>query len=243
MKIQIKSIEECKAVIDNARNFRLANGRPFVTVSYAQSLDGSIATANRQQMQLSGDESMHLTHQLRALHRGILVGIGTVLADNPSLTTRLVAGDNPQPVILDTRLRTPPDAGLVTRQDLSTWIVNGNHGLDERHSMLRKMGATLISCRCTDDGLIDLGALMKELANRKMDSLMVEGGARVITSFIKWKLADLFVVTVAPKLVGGLPVIDSGSLQSNAFLSLDDVYYQKLGKDLILWARPGWGKS
>jgi len=51
------------------------------------------------------------------------------------------------------------------------------------------------------------------------------------------------VVTVAPKLVGGLPVIDSGSLQSNAFLSLDDVYYQKLGKDLILWARPDWGKS
>jgi hypothetical protein len=69
MKIQIKSVEDVKAILDAARNFRLANGRPFVTVSYAQSLDGSIATANRQQMQLSGDESMHLTHQLRAAHR------------------------------------------------------------------------------------------------------------------------------------------------------------------------------
>jgi riboflavin-specific deaminase-like protein len=243
MKIQIKSIEDINAVLDEARNFRLANGRPFFTVSYSQSLDGSIATANRQQMQLSGDESMHLTHQLRAAHRCILVGIGTVLADNPSLTTRLVAGDNPQPVILDTHLRTPPDAALVTRQDLSTWIVNGNHGSGEGYNILQQNGATLISCRCTDDGLIDVGALMQELANRQIDSLMVEGGARVITSFIKWKLADLFVVTVAPKLVGGLSVIDTGCFQPNAFLHLDDVHYQKLGKDLIIWARPDWGKS
>jgi riboflavin biosynthesis pyrimidine reductase len=154
-----------------------------------------------------------------------------------------VAGDNPQPVILDTHLRTPPDAGLVTRQDLRTWIVNGNHGSGDRYSMLRQKGARLISCRCTDDGLIDLGALMEELAKRKIDSLMVEGGARVITSFIKWKLADLFVVTVAPKLVGGLSVIEAGSFQSNAFLHLDDVHYQKLGRDLIIWARPDWGKS
>jgi len=243
MKIQIKSIEEFKAVINEARNFRLANGRPFVTVSYAQSLDGSIATANRQQMSLSGDASMHLTHRLRALNRSILVGIGTVLADNPSLTTRLVDGDNPQPVILDTRLRTPPDANLVTRQDLSTWIVNGNHGAGQRPDELRRKGATLISCPCTADGLIDLGALMQELANREVDSLMVEGGARVITSFIRWKLVDLFVVTVALKLVGGLSVIDTGSFDSTASLQLDDAHYQRLGKDLIIWARPNWGQT
>ena len=243
MKIQIKSIEDFKAVIGGAPDFRLENGRPFVTVSYAQSLDGSIATANRQQVQLSGDESMHLTHRLRALNHSILVGIGTVLADNPSLTTRLVAGDNPQPVILDTRLRTPPDANLVARQDLSTWIVNGNHGSGEGSEELQRKGATLISCPCTDDGLINLGALMQELANRQVDSLMVEGGARVITSFIRWKLVDLFVVTVAPKLVGGLSVIDTGSFESTASLQLDDAHYQRLGKDLIIWTRPNWGES
>lgn len=243
MKIQVKSIEDFETIIDSARNFRLANGRPYVTVSYAQSLDGSIATLNRQQMKLSGDESMHLTHRLRALNRSILVGIGTVLADNPSLTTRLVVGDSPQPVILDTNLRTPPNAKLVTRQDLSTWIVNGNHAADSRYRKLRQQGATLISCRCDDNGWIDLGALMEELATRQIDSLMVEGGARVITSFIRWKLADLFVVTVAPKLTGGLPVIDSRSFRSNDYLQLDDVHYQKIGKDLILWARPQWGAS
>ncbi|MBW2444176.1 MAG: RibD family protein [Deltaproteobacteria bacterium] len=243
MKIQIKSIEDFKTVINKARHFRLENGRPFVTVTYAQSLDGSIATVNRQQMQLSGEESMHLTHRLRALNRSILVGIGTVLADNPSLTTRLVVGDSPQPIILDTNLRTPPNAKLVTRQDLSTWIVNGNVATNGRYRRLQQKGATLISCRCDDNGWIDLGALMAQLAERKIDSLMVEGGARVITSFIRWRLADLFVVTVAPKLVGGLPVLDTHSYRSKAYLQLDDVHYQKIGKDLILWARPQWGAS
>jgi riboflavin-specific deaminase-like protein len=243
MKIQIKSIEEFKTVIDQAHQFRLENRRPFVTVSYAQSLDGSIASVNRQQLQLSGAESMRLTHQLRALNHSILVGIGTVLADNPSLTTRLVPGDNPQPVILDTNLRTPPEANLVNRQDLSTWVANGNHGSGDRCSMLRQKGATLISCRCGDDGLIDLEALMEELVKRQIDSLMVEGGARVITSFIRWKLVDLFVVTVSPKFVGGLSVIDTSSFQSTSFLQLEDAHYQTLGEDLIIWARPNWGES
>jgi 3,4-dihydroxy 2-butanone 4-phosphate synthase/GTP cyclohydrolase II len=243
MKIQIKSIEEFKTVIAEARNYRHANGRPFVTISYAQSLDGSIATAGRQQLQLSGDESMHLTHRLRALHSAILVGIGTVLADNPSLTTRLVAGDNPQPVILDTHLRTPPEANLVVRQDLSAWIVNGNHGSDDRGHPLQQNGATLITCPRSKDGLIDLEALMAVLASRRIDSLMVEGGARVITSFIRRKLADLFVVTVAPKLVGGLPVIETGSLQSDRILQLGDAHLQTLGNDFIIWARPDWNGS
>jgi len=242
MQNTIKSIDEYRALLDRAAVFRLKNGRPFVTVSYAQSLDGSIATVNRQQMQLSGAESMHLTHRLRASNRSILVGIGTVLADNPSLTTRLVAGNNPQPVILDTNLRTPPEAKLVTRSDLSTWIVNGNHGTDTRHSALQQNGATLISCRCTDDGLIDLEALMAELAHRQIDSLMVEGGARVITSFIRWKLVDLFVVTVSPKFVGGLSVIDSNRFQAASVLQLGEVHYQRLEEDLIIWGRPNWGK-
>ena len=81
---------------------------------------------------------------------------------------------------------------------------------------------------------------MTELANRRIDSLMVEGGARVITSFIRRKLADLFVVTIAPKLVGGLPVIDSGSFKSNEHLQLGEVHLQTLGNDFIVWARPDW---
>ena len=240
MKDSITSIEKFKTVINRTDEFRLKNNRPFVTVSYAQSLDGSIATVNKQQMQLSGAESMRLTHQLRACCQSILVGIGTVLADNPSLTVRRVEGQNPQPIILDTRLRTPLDANLVKRPDLSTWIVNGNHDTGNLNSALRQKRVTLISCRCADDGLIDLPALMDELANRQVDNVMVEGGARVITSFVKLKLVDLFIITVSPKLVGGLPVIDAESFKAAPFLQLKEVHYQQLGQDLVIWARPAW---
>jgi len=241
MKNSPKSIEGFRTAIDQARKFRQKSGRPYITISYAQSLDGSIAALNKQQIQLSGRESMLLTHQLRACCQFILVGIGTVLADNPSLTVRLVEGQNPQPIILDTHLRTPPGAALVRRSDLSTWIVNGNHDRVEPNHELKHKGATLISCRCGADGLIDLLALMGELDRRNVDSIMVEGGARVITSFIKLKLADLFVVTVSPKLVGGLPVIDTASFKAAPHIQLKDVHYQRLGADLIIWARPNWG--
>jgi riboflavin-specific deaminase-like protein len=240
MKQPPKSIDDFKSLIEQAREFRQKNGRPYITISYAQSLDGSIATLNKNQLQLSGRESMLLTHRLRACCQSILVGIGTVLADNPSLTVRLVEGQNPQPIILDTYLRTPPDASLVRRCDLSTWIVNGNHDRAHPNHALRQKGATLISCRCDDDGLIDLLALMDELAQRHVDSIMVEGGARVITSFVRLRLVDLFVITVSPKLVGGLPVIDTESFDAASCLQLKDVHYQRLGVDLIIWARPDW---
>jgi len=242
MKNSSTSIEDFKAAIDHAREFRKANGRPFITVSYAQSLDGSIATAGRQQIQLSGPESMRLTHQLRARCQSILVGIGTVLADNPSLTVRLVDGQNPQPIILDTRLRTPPDANLVQRSDLSTWIVNGNHDSPDRNETFLQKGVTLIDCRRDDDGMIDLGALMDLLARRQVDSIMVEGGARVITSFVKLKLADLLVITVSPKLIGGLPIIDTRGFAAASPFKLTDVFYQRLGADLVVWARPDWSE-
>ncbi|MHC4240051.1 MAG: RibD family protein [Planctomycetota bacterium] len=240
MKNSLTSIEDLRTALDQASEFRKKNGRPFIAVSYAQSLDGSIATASRQPMQLSGSESMCLTHQLRACSRFILVGIGTVLADNPRLTVRLVEGENPQPIILDTHLRTPPDANLVQRSDLSTWIVNGNHNLKNRNDTFKQEGITLISCKCNDDGLIDLLALMDILARRQVNSIMVEGGARVITSFVKLKLVDLFVITISPKLVGGLPVIDARSFKTASSLELTDVHYQQLGVDLVVWARPDW---
>jgi GTP cyclohydrolase II len=241
MKNSLQSIEDFKTVVDQAPKFRQKNGRPYITISYAQSLDGSIATLNKNQLQLSGRESMLLTHQLRACCQSILVGIGTVMADDPSLTVRLLEGQNPQPIILDTHLRTPPDATLVRRSDLSTWIVNGNHDRFHAGHALKQKGATLISCRCDDDGLIDLLAFMDELARRNIDSLMIEGGARVITSFVKLRLVDLFVVTISPRLVGGLPVIDTESFKATSGVQLKDVHYQRRGMDLVIWARPNWG--
>ena len=101
------------AVLDGAAAHHARTGRPLVTLSYAQSLDGCIAAGPGQRLSLSGPEALMLTHELRAAHAAILVGIGTVLADDPRLTVRLVPGSHPQPVVVDSRLRIPDDCYLL----------------------------------------------------------------------------------------------------------------------------------
>lgn len=234
------SLEDLKKTLSQAQGFRIRRRRPLVIVSYAQSLDGSIAARNRKTLLLSDQPSMRLTHQMRAACDAILVGIGTVLADNPRLTVRLVEGKNPQPIILDTRLRTPIDSKLVKRTDLNSWIVNGKGNSQEKIDALKGAGATVFSCATTADRKIDLKALMHLLAEKQVNSIMVEGGAEVITSFVIEQLVDRFVITISPKLVGGMSVIDKRGLGHASYLKLDDVAYQYSGEDLIMWARPVW---
>jgi riboflavin biosynthesis pyrimidine reductase len=97
-----------------------------------------------------------------------------------------------------------------------------------------------LACATGPDGKIDLFALMDLLAAMKINSVMVEGGARVITSFVNARLVDQFIITIAPKLVGGLPVLNSRELELAQHLVCDQVHYQHLGNDIIVWARPGW---
>ena len=223
-----------------AASFRKQHRRPFVLVTYAQSVDGSIAARNRTPIRLSGKDAMLLTHRLRSVFDGILVGIGTVLSDNPRLTARSGQGKNPQPIILDTRLRTPPDAYLVQRSDLSSWLVSGTAAATEHREAIQKAGAQVLACDTTADGKIDLHDLMAVLAERKVNSIMVEGGAQVITSFFNARLVDLLVITIAPKLVGGLNAIDERGIGRPPFLSLRVMDVQHLNGDIVIWAKPDW---
>jgi riboflavin biosynthesis pyrimidine reductase len=105
---------------------------------------------------------------------------------------------------------------------------------------LEKAGARPLTCATGPDGKIDLFALMDQLAAMKINSIMVEGGARVITSFVNSRLIDQFIITIAPKLVGGLQVLNSSKLETAPYLNCEQVHYQHLGNDMIVWARPGW---
>ena len=237
---RIESIEDLKACLSTSEAFRARHNRPFITISYAQSVDGSIASRNRRPIRLSGPESAVLTHQIRAASDSILIGIGTLLADDPRLTVRLAEGRNPQPIILDTHLRTPLSARLVTQSDLSPWIINAKDNRSNRIEALKNAGATPLPCVTGRGGKIDLHALMTMLAEMQVNSIMVEGGAKVITSFVHSRLIDQFIITVSPRLVGGLPVIDSNGLNLNTNLTLGNLIYQRLGNDLIIWTRPDW---
>jgi riboflavin-specific deaminase-like protein len=234
MEVMVRRIDQAAASCRHP-------GRPFVTVSYAQSIDGSIATRHRRPLPISGPAAMRMTHGLRTLHDGILVGIETVLADDPRLTVRLINGAHPQPVVLDTWLRTPLKARLLQRRDCRSWLIGAEDSPAERVAAMTEAGAEVLPC-CRDkqNGRLDLHRTLGLLHERGLRRLMVEGGARVITSFIQARLVDLFIITIAPKLVGGLPVMAAPPNGAEASMALSAIHYDRLENDLVLWARPDW---
>jgi len=224
-----------------ARRFRHRQGRPLVTLTYAQSLDGSIAARPGHPLAISGPASQTFTHALRAVHNAILVGIGTVLADNPALTVRLVPGPHPRPVIMDTRLRLPAYARLLREGRRQPVVATSDQASPERQQELEDLGALVLRLPVGPNGGIHLPALLNRLAELGVTALMVEGGAQVITSFLNSRLVDQVVVTVAPILVGGVRVLD-GYLPAaeRRFPRLEGVSYYQVGEDLVLWGSPCW---
>jgi GTP cyclohydrolase II len=215
-------------------------GRPSITLSYAQSLDGCIAAHSGRPLALSGRESLVLTHRLRAEHDAILVGVGTVLADNPRLTVRLVEGKSPQPVVADSRLRFPLDANLLCHP-LPPLIVTSEHADRGRQKALEMAGARVLRVPANAQGQVSLPALLERLAELQIHSLMVEGGARVITSLLRERMVDHLVLTVAPRFVGGFRGVHQlGQAGSACRPRLHNLRHQRLGEDLIFWGEPVW---
>lgn len=219
-----------------------ANRRPFVTLTYAQSLDGSIASANSLPLHLSGSKSSEMTHLLRSSNDAILVGIGTLLADDPRLTVRLADGKDPQPIILDSRLRCPLDANLLESYRTMPWLATREDAPIERQLELEAAGARVLRLPAREkDGLVDLEALMEALFEDGVRSLMVEGGARVITELLAARCVDHVVITIAPTLVGGLHAVANTNTKSDGpFPRLRGLGYKREGEDLVVWGRPTW---
>ena len=214
------------------------NSAPFVTLSYAQSLDGCLTTSRGTSFPISAPASLTMTHTLRAAHSAILVGIGTVLADDPALTVRLVAGDSPQPVVVDTHLHTPPDARLLHGRQ-PVWIATTPQGAQTpRRQSLEEAGARIFTLPTDEDGRVDLAALLSCLGAEGMRSLMVEGGGRILTSFLEKRLANYAVITIAPIFLGGYPLIQSARKQEelrSVMPRLQNVEQVQLMSDTVLW--------
>ena len=214
--------------------------RPRVTVTYAQSLDGSIAARPGEPLRLSGSRALELTHRLRAGHDAILVGIGTVLADDPRLNVRLTVGTSPMPVILDGRLRLPLTGRVLRGRDSEEipgpLVATLRGAPPERSRRLRERGVTVVPFRPAN-GRVPLRPLMRALRRRGVERLLVEGGGRVLTSLFAERLADRVVITVAPRLVGGEPAL----ARVPAPVDLVDLAWARLDDDLVFAGRPRFG--
>jgi 3,4-dihydroxy 2-butanone 4-phosphate synthase/GTP cyclohydrolase II len=216
-----------------------AADRPFITLSYAQSLDGSIAHRDGRPLALSSPPSLFRTHALRARHGGLLVGIGTILSDNPQLTVRHAAGPNPQPIVLDTQLRTPLPARVLANPR-RPWFVAGAPVSPPRRTALLAAGAQVLEVPRTSENLVDLPAALAALAQRGLGSIMVEGGSRVLHSFLAARLVDWVVITLAPVFVAGKPALSAAEGPAMAAVpgKLPGVHllgWEASGPDLILW--------
>jgi GTP cyclohydrolase II len=162
-----------------------AGGLPFVTLSYAQSIDGSIAARPARPVALSCEQSLLMTHHLRARHCALLVGINTVLADDPRLTVRLCSGDNPLPVVLDSRLRISEEARLLAHPDRKPLLLTTSAAPSQKIDRLQSRGARVQIMPADDLGRVSLREALRWLAAQKINGLMVEGGATVIDSFLR----------------------------------------------------------
>jgi 3,4-dihydroxy 2-butanone 4-phosphate synthase/GTP cyclohydrolase II len=201
---------------------------PIVTVSFAQSLDGSVSMERTRPLRLSGDLSMVFTHELRARNDAILVGIGTVLSDAPRLTTRHARGADPRPVVVDRDLETPEDVSFLSPERRPI-LLHTRDADRTRRDTLEERGAECVPIALNHEGRLDLGAALVELDARGVSRLMVEGGGAVIASCIEERLVDVLAVTVAPTILGGY----SPPYRSPRF-SLSEYRDFRLGDDLVL---------
>jgi 3,4-dihydroxy 2-butanone 4-phosphate synthase/GTP cyclohydrolase II len=174
--------------------------RPYVVVKYAQTIDGRIATSTGDARWISGQEERRASHALRAACDAVLVGVGTVLADDPALTVRMVPGASPIRVVLDSGLRTPARARVLD-DDAATVILATSASSADRRAGLRERGVSVMVVPAGPKG-VDLAAAMNALLASGVRSVLVEGGARVITSCLASGLADRLVVGIAPRVLG-----------------------------------------
>ncbi len=217
-----------------------AASRPFVTLGYAQTLDGRLATSTGSSRWISAPESLRFSHELRAQHDAIMVGVGTACQDDPRLTVRLVAGQNPLRVVVDSTLRTPPTAAVLTEGAApGTVLAVTDRAPVARRDEVRALGATVLCLPTETGGRVDLVALLAALHDQGVGSVLVEGGAGMITALLQARMVDRLVVCVAPKILGaGIEAVgDLGIRELARTLIMADTSVTSCGGDLILDGR------
>jgi diaminohydroxyphosphoribosylaminopyrimidine deaminase/5-amino-6-(5-phosphoribosylamino)uracil reductase len=218
----------------------MVENRPSVTLSYAQTLDGRLAAVGGSSQWISCPESLRFAHELRAAHDAVMVGAGTACKDNPRLTVRLCSGKSPLRVVADSTLRLPlTSAVLATGAARGTVLATTARAPAGRREDAVSLGATVLELPEDGQGRVDLGALLDALGRMDVRSVMVEGGASIITSLLHERLADRLIVCVAPKILGsGIEAVgDLGIRDLADSLRLADAAVTSRGKDLILDAK------
>jgi diaminohydroxyphosphoribosylaminopyrimidine deaminase / 5-amino-6-(5-phosphoribosylamino)uracil reductase len=218
---------------------RLAQNRPLTTLKLAMTLDGRIATHTGESRWITGEPARARAHLMRAQHDAVMVGSGTVLADDPLLNVRLpgLERDTPLRIVLDGRLRLPLTSALVAgAHDMPTWLVTLPGGDKRRRQIYVDCGLEVIEASPGPEGALDLRQVMGQLAARGLTRLLAEGGARLAAALLRDRLVDRLAIFRAPSIIGGdgLPASAGFGLERladmPAFVALDTI---ELGQDRL----------
>lgn len=230
---------ECRTL--NEAHFKLmTTGLPLVRLKFAQTLDGRIATSTGDSRWLSSPQAQRYAHRLRSRHDGVLVGAGTVLADDPELTVRLVRGRNPSRIILDAKLRTPLEAKVLKNQKAAPTLIATTSKADgPKLAAIKRKGIEVLTLAEDEHGEVDLSELLRILGQRGISSLLVEGGAAVITSFLRRHLADRLTAIITPKVMGkGLETVGELNItEVNKTIRLSFEKVRRVGEDIVIEAK------
>ncbi|MCQ2373195.1 MAG: bifunctional diaminohydroxyphosphoribosylaminopyrimidine deaminase/5-amino-6-(5-phosphoribosylamino)uracil reductase RibD [Phascolarctobacterium sp.] len=239
MGIEVKvGVCEEEALRLNERFFTwITKRRPFITLKYAMTLDGKIATKTGDSKWITGEEARTYAHRLRKQHDAVLVGIGTVLADDPELTTRMVQGKNPIRIVLDAKLQTNI-MNAVLNPAAPTIIITSTEADPAKMELFSVLPNVELVQLPFIEGKVDIDALIQELTAREITSLLVEGGSSVLGAFKDAGYADRICAFIAPKLLGGKESLTAVGGEGCELMQdsweLEQVEYHQLGSDLLV---------
>jgi len=218
----------------------ISTGLPFVTLKLAQTLDGRVATAGGESRWITGERARAMVHRMRARHHAVLVGIGTVLADDPALNVRLPRSRrHPVRVVVDSQGRFPPNARMLREPGGPVLIATTTAGALRLGAL---SGAEVLALPAGEGG-VDLGALLKALGRRELATVLVEGGPTLAGALLRQGLVDKAVFFVAPRVLGGAGSLgsvggpDPGTLAEA--VRLQEVSVRRVGEDLVITGYPG----
>jgi len=220
----------------------VTTGLPFVILKSAMTLDGRTATASGDSKWITSEISRRYVHRLRATVDAVMVGVGTVVADDPQLTCRMgVRGRDPLRVVVDSRLRTPPDATLFSLDSPAKTLFAAIDSDSPAAAELEARGAEILRCR-EEEGRVDLSDLLAGLGSRGIQSVLLEGGRELAGAALRKGLIDKFLLFFAPKLLGGADgcglFAGSGPERMADAHALRDLVVRRFGQDILVEGYP-----
>jgi len=240
IEVEVGICEEASRQMNEVFNHFITVKKPFVILKSAITLDGKIATASSHSKWITSEDARRDVHQLRHETGSILVGVQTVIEDNPSLTTRLEGGRNPVRIVLDSKLRIPIEAKVVTDKEAPTWIFTTSNHDGEKRKQLEEKGVKVFVT--SGEKHVNLSEMLEIVGEHSVSSLLIEGGGQVNASFIEQKLINKLELYIAPKIAGGKEaptfVEGKGIEKMSDALEFTNVTVIQLGKDYKFSAYP-----